>query len=234
LTPATHQNIVKSASNDRSVNDNSLKQAPMAAMKDTILAVTIDLFFKKGYFATSISEIARGCGIQKASIYYHFPCKEDLLLAIMEATMADLTHGLEAGLAAAGDIEAKMRAAVRNHIRFHLERQKETFIASCELRGLSPDNFEAVVARRDAYERAFQGLICTGINKGVFAPNDVKVLSYAILTLCTAGASWYRPEGRLAVDEIVAIYETFVINGLKHGRLATARPEELACEPWPI
>ncbi len=206
----------------------------MTAMKDTIIAVAIDLFFKKGYFATSISEIARGCGIQKASIYYHFPCKEDLLLAIMEATMADLTAGLEAGLAAAGDIEAKMRAAVRNHIRFHLERQKETFIASCELRGLSPDNFEAVVTRRDAYEHTFQGLICTGINKGVFAPNDVKVLSYAILTLCTAGASWYRPEGRLAVDEIVAIYETFVINGLKHGRPATARPEELACEPWPI
>jgi AcrR family transcriptional regulator len=206
----------------------------MAAMKDKIIAVAVDLFFKKGYFATSISEIARGCGIQKASIYYHYPCKEDLLLAIMEATMADLTAGLEAGLAAQTDIEAKMRTAVRNHIRFHLERQKETFIASCELRGLCPDNFKAVVARRDDYERTFQGLICTGIDQGVFVPNDVKVLSYAILTLCTAGATWYRPDGRLTVDEIVAIYETFVINGLKHGRLKTARPAELACEPWPI
>jgi AcrR family transcriptional regulator len=206
----------------------------MAAMKDTIIAVAIDLFFTKGYFATSISEIARGCGIQKASIYYHFPCKEDLLLAIMETTMADLTAGLEDGLAAAANVEAQMRAAVRNHIRFHLERQKETFIASCELRGLSPGNFQTVVARRDAYERTFQGLICAGINEGVFAQGDVKVLSYAILTLCTAGASWYRPDGRLAVDEIVAIYETFVINGLKGGGRAMGRPAELVCEPWPI
>jgi AcrR family transcriptional regulator len=206
----------------------------MAAMKDTIVAVATDLFFKKGYFATSISEIARGCGIQKASIYYHFPCKEDMLLAIMEATMQDLTAGLEEELAAAGDIEGKMRAAVRNHIRFHLDRQKETFIASCELRGLSADNFERVVARRDAYESTFQGLICTGIREGVFARNDVKVLSYAILTLCTAGATWYRPGGRLAVDEIAAIYETFVINGLKHGGLTRGRPAELVCEPWPI
>ena len=203
-------------------------------MKDTILAVAIDLFFKKGYFATSISEIARGCGIQKASIYYHFPCKEDLLLAIMEATMADLTAGLEAALAAEAGIEAKMRTAVRNHIRFHLERQKETFIASCELRGLSPENFATVVARRDAYERTYQGLICTGINEGVFSPGDVKVLSYAVLTLCTAGATWYRPDGRLPVDEIVAIYEMFVINGLKGGGRGMARPAELACEPWPI
>jgi AcrR family transcriptional regulator len=206
----------------------------MAAMKDTIIAVAIDLFFKKGYFATSISEIARGCGIQKASIYYHFPCKEDLLLAIMEATMADLMDGLEAGVGAAADIEGKMRAAVRNHIHFHLERQQETFIASCELRGLSAKNFEAMVARRDAYERMFQSLICAGINDGVFAQNDVKVLSYAILTLCTAGATWYRSGGRLAVDDIVAIYETFVINGLKHSRQTSARPAELVCEPWPI
>jgi AcrR family transcriptional regulator len=206
----------------------------MAAMKDTIIAVAIDLFFKKGYFATSISEIARGCGIQKASIYYHFPGKEDLLLAIMEATMKELTTALEAGLAGVEGIEEKMRAAVRNHIRFHLERQKETFIASCELRGLSTDNFKAVVAQRDAYERIFQNLICTGINQGIFARNDVKVLSYAVLTLCTAGANWYRPGGRLTIEEIVSIYETFVLNGLKHGRATTSRPAELVCEPWPI
>jgi AcrR family transcriptional regulator len=206
----------------------------MAAMKETIIAVAIDLFFRKGYFATSVSEIARGCGIQKASIYYHFPCKEDLLLAIMETTMADLTAGLETGLAAATDIETRMRMAARNHIRFHLERQKETFIASCELRGLSPDNFKTVVARRDSYERIFQGLICTGMNEGIFAPNDVKVISYAILTLGTAGATWYRPDGRLTVDEIVSIYETFVLDGLKHGQPTTTRPTELACEPWPI
>jgi AcrR family transcriptional regulator len=96
----------------------------MAHMKDTITSVAIDLFFKKGYFATSISEIARGCGIQKASIYYHFPGKEDLLFDIMHTTMTDLMAGLKAELGATDRIEGKMRAAVRNHIRFHLDRQK--------------------------------------------------------------------------------------------------------------
>jgi AcrR family transcriptional regulator len=206
----------------------------MAQMKDTIRSVAIELFFKKGYFATSISEIARGCGIQKASIYYHFPGKEDLLFAIMQTTLTDLMAGLQAELAATDRIEEKMRAAVHNHIRFHLDRQKETFIASSELRGLSPDHFQALVAQRDEYERIFQELICTGIRSGVFASNDVKVLSYAILTLCTAGATWYRPEGRLSVGQIAGIYEDFVLHGLKHGRPASTRPAELACEPWPL
>ncbi len=206
----------------------------MSHMKDTIKAVAVDLFFKKGYFATSISEIARGCGIQKASIYYHFPGKEDLLFAIMQTTMTDLMAGLKAELAGRDRIEGKMRAAVRNHIRFHLERQKETFIASSELRGLSKDHFRSVVAQRDEYERIFQNLICIGIAEGIFARNDIKVLSYAILTLCTAGATWYRPDGRLSAGEIAAIYENFVLHGLKLGRPVSARPAELACEPWPI
>ena len=66
----------------------------MAEMKTTIKSVSIDLFFKKGYFATSISDIARGSGIQKASIYYHYASKEDLLYHILKSTMDDLTRYL--------------------------------------------------------------------------------------------------------------------------------------------
>ena len=75
---------------------------------------------------------------------------------------------------------------------------------------------------RDAYERIFQDLIHQGAKKGVFANGDIKILSYAILTLCTAGASWYKPGGRLTVDEIADIYENFIINGLKQGELHAA------------
>lgn len=196
----------------------------MSTMADTIKAVAIDLFYQKGYFATSISEIARGCGIQKASIYYHFPGKEELLFRIMQTTMEDLLTYLQKNLAGVADTESRMRAAVRSHVTFHLNHQKETFIASSELRGLCPEHYKAIVARRDAYESIFQDLIRSGIASRVFFPGDVKILSYAILTLCTAGASWFNPKGRLRADEIAEIYENFILNGLQAGRLAAARP----------
>jgi AcrR family transcriptional regulator len=187
----------------------------MTKMKETIKSVAIDLFFKKGYFATSISDIAKGCGIQKASIYYHFAGKEELLFDIMESTMIDLLASLKSSLATCENQEDRMRSAIRSHVTFHLNRQKETFIASSELRGLSTDHFGTIVARRDAYEKIVQDLIRTGMQKGIFAPADVEILSYAILTLCTAGATWFRPDGRLSVEAISTIYENFVLNGLK-------------------
>lgn len=207
----------------------------MAHMKETIKSAAIDLFFTKGYFATSISDITQKCGIQKASMYYHFPAKEDLLYAIMAHTMTDLLDGLKQDLAAADSTENRMRTAVHRHILFHLEHQKETFIASSELRGLSPDHLKAVVAQRDEYERLFQQLLRAGMDQQLFCQNDAKIISYAILTLCTAGAAWYNPDGRLNAEAIATIYEEFILNGLK-GQLRQhhRRPAEMACEPLPF
>ncbi len=196
----------------------------MTEMKTTIKMVSIDLFFKKGYFATSISDIARGSGIQKASIYYHYASKEDLLYHILKATMQDLVHTLKRSLEPVTGVEQRLRAAVRGHVRFHLERQKENFIANSELRGLKAEHYRDIVDVRDDYERIFQDLIREGADSGVFAAGDIKILSYAILTLCTAGASWYNPGGRLKVDEIADIYENFIISGLKQGTVAS-RPD---------
>jgi len=44
----------------------------------------MDLFTTKGYAATSLREIAEALGINKASLYYHFRSKEDILLSLFE------------------------------------------------------------------------------------------------------------------------------------------------------
>ena len=187
----------------------------MANMKETIKSVAIELFFKKGYFATSISDIANGSGIQKASIYYHYKNKEAILFTILKNTMDDLTAYLKKNLSGITDIEEQMRVAVSSHVIFHLERQKENFISNSELRGLTKEHYRAIVKKRDEYEIIFQSIIEKGAEKGIFAKEDVKILSYAILTLCTAGASWFKSNGRLSEEAIAEIYENFIISGLK-------------------
>lgn len=196
----------------------------MPSTRETIQLAAIELFHRKGYFATSISDIALACDIQKSGLYYYFTSKEELLFRILETTMTDLMHSLQKSLKTTAGVEARMRAAVRSHVEFHLCRQKENFIANSELRGLSPEHLEAIVAMRDAYEKTFQVLIRQGSEERVFAPGDIKILSYAILTLCTSGAFWFKPSGRLSVGAIAAIYERFIISGLKGGDLNQGSP----------
>lgn len=187
----------------------------MGNMKNTIKTISINLFYKKGYFATSISDIAREAGIQKSSIYYHYSNKEELLFDILKTTMVDLDENLEAQIKGVQGAEEKMRAAIQSHVIFHMERQKEVIISDSELRGLTVDNYKNIMKMRDDYERKFQSLIKDGIEKGIFADMDFKVASYEIITMCTAVSIWFNQSGRLSKEDVAKIYTDFLIHGLK-------------------
>lgn len=49
----------------------------------TIRAVALEMFSTRGYEQTSLREIAERVGLTKASLYYHYPSKQDLLLDII-------------------------------------------------------------------------------------------------------------------------------------------------------
>ncbi|HEX6354799.1 helix-turn-helix domain-containing protein [Actinophytocola sp.] len=52
--------------------------------RDTIRAVALELFSTKGFEQTSLREIAERVGLTKASLYYHYPSKQALLIAVVE------------------------------------------------------------------------------------------------------------------------------------------------------
>ena len=52
--------------------------------RDRIIEVAADLFLKQGYGATGIAQILTAADVLRGSLYYHFPTKEDLLLATLE------------------------------------------------------------------------------------------------------------------------------------------------------
>lgn len=59
--------------------------------KEKIFNVSLDLFSKKGYDSVSLRQIAEEVGIQKSSIYSHYPSKEAILMDIFR----QLTEGFE-------------------------------------------------------------------------------------------------------------------------------------------
>lgn len=52
--------------------------------RNRIIEVAAELFLKQGYGATGIAQILEAAGVLRGSLYYHFPTKEDLLLATLE------------------------------------------------------------------------------------------------------------------------------------------------------
>ncbi len=55
-----------------------------ASTRQQAIRVALQLFTEQGYEATSLRQIADALGINKASLYYHFPSKEAILHAAFE------------------------------------------------------------------------------------------------------------------------------------------------------
>jgi TetR/AcrR family transcriptional regulator len=60
-----------------------------------ILKAAVDLFSRKGFDGTSITEIARISGLPKANVYYYFPRKKDIYTRLIEKVMDGWDKALE-------------------------------------------------------------------------------------------------------------------------------------------
>ena len=65
----------------------SFKQQMLLAREDAIVQTVNRLLAEKGFEAMTVDEVAANVGIAKASLYKHFPSKEDLAAAAMVRVM---------------------------------------------------------------------------------------------------------------------------------------------------
>jgi len=181
---------------------------------DAIQEAAANLFFQRGYAATSLREIASEVGIQVGSLYNHIEGKNELLRNIMEHIMNDLLLAMTAALDGAEDPVDRLRRALDCHIRFHATHSRDVFIGNTELRSLPDADREIVIARRDEYEALLRRLIQDVCDKGLGDAIDVRLQSYAIVAIGTHVASWYHADGSLSLNEVVSAYTETILRQL--------------------
>jgi hypothetical protein len=110
---------------------------------------------------------------------------------------------------------------VRFHIRYHLERADEVFVAYMELRNLEPDNFAEIEAARQHYEKILSDILEEGVRAGRYSVADPRVATRAIIAMLTGIPTWYRPGRGLSRQDIETLYLTMVRKAL---RTETSKP----------
>ena len=158
----------------------------------------VALFKARGYNGTSVRALAMSAGLEAASLYHHFPSKQEILFEVFERVMDDFLAGFEQALSAPGTHEDRLRSALRFHVLFHIERQDEAFVSHSELRSLTAANHRRITAKRDRYEAMLRAFLADGVAVGAFEIPDVPLLTMAILTMCSGVSDWFTRRGRLS------------------------------------
>src|SRR5258707_11070123 len=67
--------------------------------REKILDVSLELFYRNGYQATSVDDIIAEAKVSKSNFYYHFKSKEDLGIEVLQMRAHDFEAHLDRLLA---------------------------------------------------------------------------------------------------------------------------------------
>src|SRR5499426_973040 len=122
-----------------------------------IYVAAAQLFYDKGYDATSMSDIADTVGMTKAGIYHFIPGgKKDLLFAVMSYGMDRLDNEVIAPALAIADAERRLRSIIINHAKLITGNSgpnghNPVTIVVDEVAGLTTVQLQKIDKRKRAY-----------------------------------------------------------------------------------
>lgn len=181
-----------------------------------IEATAVRLFSDVGYEGASMRQIAAEVGIQPASLYNHWGSKENILWEIVDKALTYIQNGqVEAFRSHSGTV-ARFRAFVAMHMRFHAEYSKMARVVNGNLASLSKEHFVIAAERRDWYERGLRSLLEQGVSEGVFSIPNTQITSYAILEMGMGISTWFRPDGKIGLGEVVDLYTSLALRLVGH------------------
>jgi AcrR family transcriptional regulator len=163
------------------------------------------LFAERGYYNTSMYDIASQVGILKGSLYHHVGSKEAILDHILMNTGTGLlarTREIQSsGLSAEDRFDQMVKAMVQNTTEV---ARDGTIIYATEHHRLPPiprESFRKLLKQqRRIFEATVRELVLE--RKASLDGDDLGLAVTTIIGLTTMTTLWYRPTGRLTLTQI--------------------------------
>lgn len=183
--------------------------------KDVIIKAASTLFYKNGYKAASMRELAESVGVEAASLYNHIQSKSELLHTICFMVANRFWEHITVIEATKSSLIEKVETLFRFHIRQMIYNLEEVWVADREWRFLAEPYFSNFQTQRRAYRKRFAAIIEAGIKekeiKAIDAPTAVLLILHAVNGI----ESWHRSTHKISAEALEENMVIILINGLK-------------------
>lgn len=180
------------------------KPAEQTVHADEILRAAAAVFRCKGFHSTTMTDIAAEVNLTAGSLYHHFPSKQDLLIAVLDAGLDQITTEVRAVVEAGGSAAARLRQIVRIHILSEINNA--TIAAAVIFEGRValdvPELRDHVICKRDALEALYRRVIEEGQAAGDFRAVDAGLVVKTLFGALNWVSVWYRADGPLSGEQI--------------------------------
>ena len=177
--------------------------------REDVLKKASELIARHGFDGTAMREIAAAVDMLPGSLYYHFPSKEDMLLAVHERVVTDMVADTEAAIAKGKTPWERLERASMAHLK--------ALLGSGNLMTIISPNFAEdreglntkLKAHRNEYEEIFKRLF-----EDIDVPENVDrgLLRLQLLGALNWVPVWYNPKQKSSPKAIAKAFVQTIRN----------------------
>jgi TetR/AcrR family transcriptional regulator len=179
------------------------------------LMLAADLFAERGLDGTKTEDIAVATGIPKATLYYYFEGKEQVLSYIFGVVLDAVGRAISSAIEGPGDASERMRRLIRAHIRVFADYPRASQALQFDLGRAA--RFPEVVERSDkTFIEPVTALILEGINEGSFREElQPRLTAVGILGLINTSSMYViARDVDLTLEGVTDDVSAFALGGL--------------------
>lgn len=182
--------------------------------RQRILDTGARLFLERGYSDTTLRQIGSEVGIQAASIYYHFPAKDELLAEVLQRGIMAIDEALATAIDGLEGCAA-FEAAVSAHLSALFGMGPYTAAHVTVFRRAPASVRKRIVPLRDAYEDRWDGLLRQLQDSGDLRRDlDLGLVRLTLLGSMNSALEWFDADGRHSIEELASVIKQQFWSGL--------------------
>lgn len=178
-----------------------------------ILDAAARLFTAVGFSAAGTRQIAEAAGLRQASLFHHFPRKEDLLAALLDQTVEpSLAVATEL---AAGDAPADVAIylLIVNDLANYCTGPGN--LGSLQIQPEARrERFRDFWDKRDRLRNIYHDLIARGCAEDIFVVSDVELATSIVFGLVESTATWFEQAGTRVRSTTFDVVAEFALRAL--------------------
>jgi AcrR family transcriptional regulator len=179
-----------------------------------VLKAASRAFAQKGYFQTSLADIAKEFNLNKATLYHYFKSKEEILFEIHVHAIASITDG--------EPMQNEAHASGRERLEHFIDRYVTMLIddfGAClvltDLKPLEKKSHDQCVAGRRQIDNLLRTILREGIKDGSLATIDPKSTASFIFGALNWICHWYHVDGEITPDVLKRRAVDFVLRSVE-------------------
>jgi AcrR family transcriptional regulator len=179
-----------------------------------VLRAASRAFAQKGYFQTSLADIAKEFNLNKATLYHYFKSKEEILFEIHVHAIASITDDAPVPNAETSTGRERLEHFIDRYVTMLID-DFGACLGLTDIKPLDKASHDQCVAGRRRIDNLLRTILREGMNDGSIATVDPKSTASFIFGALNWICHWYHAEGEITPDELKRRANDFVLRSVE-------------------